>query len=95
MSSTGEIPVKQGGMRCPTCFRRLPHAKKPSSPKSKVESFRIPEDVKTDYTELMEAAIEHSGLGGKPFAKFHVLNAGLVLVLQGKAGFLTRDDGTN
>ena len=76
------------GQKCPTCFRRLPHTKKPSSPKSKVKSFRIPEDIANDYDELLEAAVEHAGLGGKPFSAFHVLNAGLVLVLQSPEGFL-------
>ena len=80
------------GQKCPTCLRRLPHTKKPSSPKSKVKSFRIPEDIANDYDELLEAAVEHAGLGGKPFSVFHVLNAGLVLVLQSEQGFLQRED---
>jgi hypothetical protein len=80
------------GTKCPTCDRRIPHLKKEDSPKSKVKSFRIPEDVAVDYEGLLDAAKEHSGVGGKPFSAFNVLNAGLVLVLQAPRDFLVKDE---
>jgi hypothetical protein len=84
-------PHVHPGEKCPTCERKFPHPKKPSSPTSKTKSFRLPVDVADSYDELVEAAAEHLGIAKEPFAHFNAVNAGLVLVLQSEAGLLKKE----
>jgi hypothetical protein len=84
-------PHVHPGEKCPTCERKFPHPKKPSSPTSKTKSFRLPLDVADSYDELVEAAAEHLGIAKEPFAHFNAVNAGLVLVLQSEAGLLKKE----
>ena len=79
------------GETCPTCERKVPHPRKPTSPKSKTKSFRLPVDVAGDYDELVEAAAKHLGIEKEPFAHFNAVNAGLVLVLRSEPGLLAKD----
>jgi hypothetical protein len=89
--SVASAPHVHPGEKCPTCERKFPHPKKPSSPTSKTKSFRLPVDVAGAYDELVEAAAEHLGIAKEPFAHFNAVNAGLVLVLQSEAGLLRKE----
>lgn len=73
------------GSTCPTCERRIPHPKKKTSPKSKVISYRVPEEVQVEYQEVLEAAATHAGTIGKPFWQWQTMNLALALLLQGPA----------
>lgn len=44
------------GHSCPTCLRRVPYPKKPSSPTTKVFSIRVPADDLDALKEVIEAA---------------------------------------
>jgi hypothetical protein len=83
----GESSVREGDT-CPLCSRRVPHAKKPASPKTKVFSVRIPVDDSETFTELVDATAEHLGIKSNPHHRYAALTAGLVLALQGPANVL-------
>jgi len=83
----GETSVREGDT-CPTCSRRMPHERKPSSPKTKVFSVRIPVDDSETFTELVDATAEHLGIKSNPHHRYAALTAGLVLALQGPANVL-------
>ena len=77
-----EVPSIAPGHDCPTCHRRVPHPKKPSSPTSKVVSIRVPIDDVETFEELLDAAAKHCGLADKPHHKYWTVLEGLVLLLQ-------------
>ena len=85
---TGESSVREGDT-CPLCARRVPHAKKPASPKTKVFSVRIPLDDADTFTELVDATADHLGIKSAPHHRYAALTAGLVLALQGPANVLS------
>lgn len=59
------------GVDCPTCHRRVPHPKKKDSPKSKVFSFRGPQEGADELTESLVLVAEHMGISTKePYWKF-------------------------
>lgn len=70
------------GQECPTCHRRVPRAKKPSSPKTKVVSLRVPLDDAETFEEILEAAAVNSGQRDKGHWKYFTVLRGLVLLLQ-------------
>jgi hypothetical protein len=70
------------GHDCPTCRRRVPLPKKPSSPKTKVFSTRVPIDDVDTFREILGAAAEHSGLKAKAYHEYNTLLVGLTLILQ-------------
>lgn len=74
-------PVEEGET-CPVCLRRKPHAKKPSSPKTKVSSVRVPIDDVESFEEIVDAAAAHLGFKESPHWRYRTLLAGLVLALQ-------------
>lgn len=76
-------PAISEGSECPTCHRRVPHKRKPSSPTTKVVSLRVPIDDALIFEEMLEAAARHIGLADKPHHKYWTLLHGLVLLLQG------------
>ena len=76
------------GSTCTTCKRRIPYPKKKTSPTTKVVAIRVPLDDVEAWEEALDAAARHLGVHDKPHHKFHTLNAGLVLILQGEAGIL-------
>ena len=76
-----ECPVPEG-QECPTCRRRVPKAKKPSSPKTKVVSIRVPIDDAETFQELLEAAAKNAGLYEKGHWAFWTVHRGLIHVLQ-------------
>ena len=75
-------PVIAPGNDCPTCHRRVPHPKKPSSPESEVFSTRMPLGEKKTFNEMIDAAAKSHGLHDKPHHKYWTLLHGLVLLLQ-------------
>jgi hypothetical protein len=77
-----EVPAVSEGSTCPTCQRRVPHKRKPSSPQTKVISIRVPIDDVETFEEILEAAARHLDLHDKPHWKFWVVHHGLVLSLQ-------------
>jgi hypothetical protein len=76
------VPLVSPGHDCPTCKRRVPHPRKPSSPQSKVASIRIPIDDVETFEEQLKAAAEAHGLHDKPHWKYWTVLHGLVLLLQ-------------
>jgi hypothetical protein len=91
-SSVGGVapsPSVSPGHTCPTCERRVPHPKKPSSPSSKVFSVRVPLDDLEGWEGALDAAAEHLGLEAKPHHRYQTLTAGLALILQSPKGLLS------
>jgi hypothetical protein len=82
-----EMAVHEGEP-CPTCKRRVPHAKKASSPKTRVFSTRVPIDDADVFSELVDAASEHHGLSAKPHARYWCLLYAVTLLLQQEKGEL-------
>ena len=80
-SSSTVVP----GETCPTCARRVPHPRKPSSPKSKVHACRGPLDEAEGFADLLEAAMEHTAFKGAPHDKYRTIQAGLVVLIQDEA----------
>jgi hypothetical protein len=73
--------VEQGGV-CPTCQRRVPHARKPTSPKSRPVAYRVPGDDVDAHKETLGAAAEHVGVADQPFWQFKTVTLALALLLQ-------------
>ena len=74
-------PIPEG-QECPTCRRKVPRAKKPSSPKTKVLSIRIPIDDAEKFGEILAAAAKHDGQYEKPHWQYWTVLRGLVRTLQ-------------
>ena len=95
MGGMSDCPVPEGreqsslglglvpeGQECPTCKRRVPKAKKNTSPDTKTFSFRIPvDDVETFREQLRESA-KNVGLYEKSHWQYWTVLRGLVHVLQ-------------
>lgn len=77
----GRAPVLPGST-CPQCNRRVPHPRKPSSPKSKVYGMRVPVDEHDTFAEVVDAAAEHLGVKEQPHHRFKTLSLAAALVLQ-------------
>lgn len=60
------------GKNCPTCNRKVPYSKKPTSPDSHVVSFRIPLDEYEDFIAIQQAAAEHIGVYKSPYWKYRL-----------------------
>lgn len=80
------VPAVSEGSDCPTCKRRVPYKRKPSSPKTQVLSIRIPITDSDEFKEMLDAAATHAGLKDKPHHQYWTILRGLVLLLQGPAG---------
>ena len=70
------------GQTCPECKRRVPHPKKPSSPKTKVFAVRVPVDEIEAFTELIDVAARHLAAQARPHHRFWALHYALVCLLQ-------------
>lgn len=70
------------GEKCPTCTRKVPHERKPSSPKSRVKSVRIPVDEYDAFVEVLDEVERYLAVYGLPFSSFKALAVSLGLVLQ-------------
>ena len=70
------------GHTCPTCERRVPHPRKPSSPETKVNSYRAPADEMEAHKVLLTEAAKHLGAAGRPHEQFWTVHWALVCVLQ-------------
>ena len=71
------------GDTCPTCNRRVPHAKKKASPKTKVSSYRTPLDDAESHDEVAQAAAEALDIYRKPHWRWALNTYGYALILQG------------
>lgn len=67
-------PSVTPGETCPECNRRVPHPRKPSSPKSKVVGFRIPVDEADDVMEAWKMRAERLGVLKMPHWQKHYLD---------------------
>ena len=74
-------PIPEG-QECPTCRRRIPRAKKPGSPKTKVISLRVPVDDAETFEEMLEAAAKNAGLYEKGHWRYFTVVHGRALLLQ-------------
>lgn len=70
------------GQECPTCRRRVPKKAKPSSPKTKVISLRVPLDDAETFEELLVEAAKNAGLYEMGHWRFWTVHRGLIHVLQ-------------
>jgi len=68
---------------CPTCHRRINAKRKPTTPATKVISFRLPIANAPEWEEIIEAAAKHVGVTEESFWKWRVIERGLVELLQG------------
>jgi hypothetical protein len=71
------------GQECPTCRRRVPKKKKPSTPTSKVHSFRLPLDQTDELEEIWEAVAKHLGVQENSYYKGEAVLRAFVIALQG------------
>jgi hypothetical protein len=79
------------GSKCPSCNRRINHPKKPSSPESEVDSFRVPAGEKAASREVEEIAMQHAGISPEAkYARWKYRAALDAYVLQQPPGFLAR-----
>ena len=67
---------------CPTCHRRVPKKKKPTTPTSKTISFRLPIDNADQWEEIIEAAAKHLGVYESTYWKWQTIERALILALQ-------------
>jgi hypothetical protein len=79
------------GAKCPACARRIPHPKKPSSPESEVDSFRVPAGEKASSREVEEIAAQHAGINVEaPYWRWKYRAAQDAFALQQPPGYLAR-----
>lgn len=70
------------GQTCLSCGRRVPHPRKPSSPDTKVFSYRVPLDEADAHAEIRDQAAHFLGTAGRPHDVFWTLTFALASVLQ-------------
>lgn len=70
------------GHTCPTCERKVPHPKKPTSPDSKPVSYRVPLDELEAHKVIRDSAAQHLGTAGRPHEDFWTYTFALAAVLQ-------------
>lgn len=76
-----DCPIPEG-QECPTCNRRVPKARKATSPKTKVISIRVPIDDAETFGEMLEAAAKNAALYESGHWQYWTLLRGLIHVLQ-------------
>ena len=77
-----ESPSVSPGESCPTCQRRVPYPKLPSSPTSAVWSMRMPADAKDDFKGIVDALAAHLGAGEEPYSRYKAVLTAAVYALQ-------------
>lgn len=70
------------GQTCPACERRVPHARKVSSPRTAVVSYRSPVDEVDAHRETLETTARYLGTFERPHWQFWTLVYALARVLQ-------------
>ena len=70
------------GQTCSNCGRRVPHPRKPSSPDTKVFSYRVPLDEADAHAEIRDQAAKFLGTAGRPHDVFWTLTFALATVIQ-------------
>lgn len=80
------------GHTCPTCERRVPHERRPTSPTTKTRSYRVPLDEDEAHADVLTSAAKHLGTHERPHWQFQTYSIALALVLQDAslAGFAHR-----
>lgn len=88
-ASQAGSPSVTPGSTCPQCQRRVPHPRKPSSPKTKVYGMRIPTDEAETFAELVDSAAEYVGIKDQAHHKFRTISLAVAHLLQdeGLRGF--------
>jgi len=76
------VTTPQEGQECGTCGRRVPHKKKPTTPKTKRVGYSVPVDDVDSHLAVLDAAAFHLGVEGQPYARFKTLALAAALVLQ-------------
>lgn len=84
-ASSHDCPIPEG-QECPTCYRRVPKKAKPSSPKTKVISLRVPVDDAETFEEILIQAAKNAGLYESGHWRYFTMLRGLVHVLQEAPG---------
>jgi hypothetical protein len=70
------------GQDCPTCERRVPYPKKPTSPNTKPKSYRVPLDEVEAHSDVLTQAAKHLGTHERPHWQYQTYTIALALVLQ-------------
>lgn len=71
------------GERCPDgCGYKKKHTRKATSPNRAQHNMWGPIDEAPGFKELAQAALEHTGFGGRPYEMYRVCELGLNLVIQ-------------
>lgn len=70
------------GHTCPTCDRRVPHARKEASPDTVVFSYRVPVDEAEAHREIRETAARFLATHERPHWQFWTFAFALATVLQ-------------
>ncbi len=80
------------GETCGLCKRKVPHARKETSPTSKTFSYRVPLDEAEAHADTLAVVERYVGTSEQPFAQFKMLALALALVLQDEKlrGFASR-----
>jgi len=79
----GSLPVPHEGEECELCKRRVPKKRKPTTPTSKVHSFRLPLDQTDQLEEIWEAVAKHLGVQENSYYKGEAVLRAFVIALQG------------
>lgn len=75
-------PDVEPGKPCPSCHRRIPHPKKPSSPKTSTKSYRVPVDEAEAHNDVVEQAARFVGCHERPHWMYQLVTLACALVLQ-------------
>ena len=79
------IPIQDvvhPGDTCPTCSRRVPHPRKPSSPTTKPIAYRCPLDEYDAHLEVIDAVAELLGVKEEKFHRYKAISYAAAAVLQ-------------
>ena len=100
MAAPGDMDVNgdlighdlEPGTECPECRRRIPHPKKPTSPKTKPKAYRVPVEEREAHEDVLAQAAKHLGTHERPHWEFQTYTIALALVLQDEKlrGFASR-----
>ena len=80
-TSPGSVSVAPG-TKCPSCERRVPHERKPTTPKTKTVAYRVPVDDAPTHIEMVDAVAEHLGVADKPYHRWAAITMALAIALQ-------------
>lgn len=70
------------GQTCENCGRRVPHEKKPSTPKTKPFHYHAPADDADSHREVIEVTAEFLGVHTRPYWMYWLVTYACARVLQ-------------